>query len=253
MGKFIWSLPGNADSIDVSSYGPGGYKSFSPFCSMPGQFSIPVPGNEKILSDSVEGIWQGLKIIEGKTDYSLFKGKPRKREGRPTGHEFGDVVLGYVDARKRIYIPAYAYHAINNVLDRVCNDLEERLLHGNVQFCDVEKNSDVEDTSSPLSHAAVLVDILNVLLEAPLPPFSKTSYACLQEQLHAFLEFYECTSPNKQFLLNDIITFAYLFSPHDLKQTFALRAIHAGIPEDSRLKFYAPNQVTQDIYDQLAR
>ena len=46
---------------------------FSPFMAYG---DIPIPGTTQ-KSDSVEGVWQGLKIIDGKIDPSYFKGKGR--------------------------------------------------------------------------------------------------------------------------------------------------------------------------------
>ena len=39
---------------------------------------IPVPGTS-LLSESVEGIWQGLKLVDGVVDLGQLKGLPSKR------------------------------------------------------------------------------------------------------------------------------------------------------------------------------
>jgi hypothetical protein len=56
-------VPEGAAVYDVSSYADHPYCTLSPFWPHGG---IPVPGMPGTTSDSVEGIWQGLKLIDGK-------------------------------------------------------------------------------------------------------------------------------------------------------------------------------------------
>lgn len=252
---FVWLPPGKGstqNSIDVSSHAAYPYGRLSPF-SYSSQYRIPVPGNDKIRADSVEGIWQGLKIIQGRTDASLFTGKPYKR-GKPEGHLFGKEMIGYGDARKHIYVPAYVYHAVNNALDDVKDELEQRLISGNVALYDVESNGNACDLSRPYSHAALLVDLLNVLKNAPLPPFNMRRFAGLSDQVDATLTYRERLNCNKQRILDDVITFAYLFSEDDLKATFALRAIKKGnLDDQDRHLHYTPTTKTEESYLALLR
>ena len=64
---------------------------------------------EKRTSDSVEGIWQGLKVIRGKIALRFFEDVGRKRVGKPAGHQFGDQkrLLDLAEARRKIYIFPY--------------------------------------------------------------------------------------------------------------------------------------------------
>jgi|GEM_PF-6830722 len=55
-------LAGSSNIIDAHE--------FSPFLLYG---DIPVPGCSR-KSDSAEGVWQGLKLIGGKTDFYYFKG-----------------------------------------------------------------------------------------------------------------------------------------------------------------------------------
>ena len=71
--------------------------------------NIPIPGRSSQVSDSVEGVWQGLKIIRGRIDESYFRGKGRQRKGRVQGHLLGEKKMGYVEARNRIFVPSYAH------------------------------------------------------------------------------------------------------------------------------------------------
>ena len=157
--RLVSALPSDATVHDVSSRSSSiALRKLSPFYP---HGRIPVPGASDMYSDSVEGIWQGLKVIGGDTDFSYFSGKGRKRRGRPEGHRFGDRLLGYVEARRMIYIPSYRY-LWNECIGR---DLRrfffENATRGVVQyFYDFENIGDVEDTSSPLAHSSVLVQLL---------------------------------------------------------------------------------------------
>lgn len=100
--------------IDVTSKGAEPWVRFSPFYPIGG---IPVPGWEGSTSASMEGIWQGLKVFEtadideASFDNASMRGLKRtvRKHGRVLGHRFGPggKLLAYVDARRRIYLPAY--------------------------------------------------------------------------------------------------------------------------------------------------
>jgi len=63
--------------------------------------------------------------------------------------------LGYVDARLQIYLPSYRWvldHCVENLVDELRNEAEGR----DVVLLDYTTNSDVSDTSRPLSHAALV-------------------------------------------------------------------------------------------------
>jgi len=239
---FIWTTREEgveSNGIDVSSHGPNDYRKLSPF-SHSKDYQIPIPGDENERADSVEGIWQGLKLIGRSFDPSLFRGKPHKRKGNPAGHIFGNQVLGYQDARQKIYVPAYTYHVINNALESVTEDLKQRMETGPVHLFDVETNPHIRDISKPYAHSALLADILNLLCKAPIPPFNTQRFESLNSQLEETLGFREGLTPEERNLLDDIITFAYLFSGNEVKETFALRALQTGkIRDNGRLESYA--------------
>ncbi len=247
--KWVPTAAGRQEcGIDVSSRGCKIYRCLSPF-SHSEAYQIPVPGDESLRAHSVEGIWQGLKIINGATDTSLFFGRPRKRRGETQGHLFGKDVLDYRTARRQIYLPAYVYHAVNNGLGAVKDDLERRLQSGPVVVYDIGSNGNIDDLSSPFSHAALLVDLLNVLKDAPLPPFNKKHFTYTHEQVAAMLDYRNGLKENQKQLLDEVITFAYLFSRDDLFANFALRAIARGHLDDKgRLKRYSPTIKTREAY-----
>lgn len=251
----IWCSPENKsdNSIDVSSYGDLLYRVCSPF-SYDSLYNIPVPGMENIRADSVEGVWQGLKIISEKTDVSLFSGKPKKRRGHVEGHSFGGRILDYLDARRKIYLPAYTYHIVNSALPKIKDDLTKRLESGPIYLHDVEANEDIDDPTKPLSHASLLVSLLNVLLDAPLPPFSKKHFSYLSDQLEAALDHRRTLDDSDKLVFDEIVTFAYLFSGDPLRETFALKAIAASdFDVKDRLRNYTPSKKTKTPYSRLLR
>ncbi len=149
--------------IDVTSKGAEPWVRFSPFYP---HGDIPIPNTPAQTSQSVEGLWQGLKVFEredieprkwGITSMAGIK-RGGKSRGAVRGHRFGvgsDTLLGYLDARFGIYLPAYKW-----VLERrLVSEVEQlRRLAANkpLVLLDYETNADVEDVSSPLSHAALV-------------------------------------------------------------------------------------------------
>jgi hypothetical protein len=147
------------DAINASSYGTD-YKCFSPFSYSP-EFKIPVSGQKNLTSRSVEGIWQGLKIINGQTDFSLFQQKPRKRKGEVQGHLFGDETLNLLEARRRIYAPSYYFYLEKYVPDKIKGSVISRALEkGSVTFYDTGENLDIQSPES-LSHSVFLIEYFN--------------------------------------------------------------------------------------------
>jgi hypothetical protein len=157
------AYPG-AELLDVTSRGAEPWVRFSPFVPHGG---IPVPYSEGVTGESVEGIWQALKVFheadvdEGKLRITGMKGLKRtvRRYGPVLGHReglHGERLLPYEAARRAIYLPAYRW-----VLEHRVGDLVERLREkerekGSVVLLDYTVNGDVADTTSPLSHAALI-------------------------------------------------------------------------------------------------
>jgi hypothetical protein len=148
---------------DVSSYAD------EPFCRLSPMYAhrgIPVPGLARVTSDSVEGIWQGLKVIRGKTAPRYFRGKGHKRGGKPAGHHYGDKLLDLVEARYRIYRPAYEWMLANRIDPELLQSFVDRAFAGIPQwFHDMGDNGDINNTSEPLAHASILVQYLNRMCE----------------------------------------------------------------------------------------
>jgi hypothetical protein len=122
------------------------------------------------FAQSVEGLWQGLKVFEKEdidpsrwqiTDLRGIKWAGRSR-GKVLGHRFGvgsNVLLGYRDARCQIYLPAYRW-VLENRLAAEVKRLRDELSARPVVLLDYETNADLEELSRPLSHAALIVRYL---------------------------------------------------------------------------------------------
>lgn len=148
---------------DVTSGAKDGLVKLSPFYPHGG---IPVPFSEGYTATCVEAIWQGLKVFEScDVDVEMFKNDTMKnikrtvrRFGRPLGHRKGvngTELLGYIEARKQIYIPTYRW-----VLENKVTDIIERLRDASktktIVLLDYDTNADVENPKKPLSHASLV-------------------------------------------------------------------------------------------------
>ena len=149
---------------DVTSSAKNGLVKLSPFYPHGG---IPVPFSEGYSATCVEAIWQGLKVFEGAdVDISLFlndtmKGLKRtvRRFGKPLGHRKGvngTELLGYIEARKLIYIPTYRWvleNKVTHIIERLKAASEEGKT---IVLLDYDTNADVENAKKPLSHASLI-------------------------------------------------------------------------------------------------
>jgi hypothetical protein len=125
-------VPAGALVHDVSSYAEMPYRTLSPFYAHGG---IPVPGMPGTTSDTVEGIWQGLKVIRGRTAPRLFQGPGRTRGGgKPSGHHYGGTLLGAVEARYKIYRVAYEWVLALRVDPRLIRRFVDVALGGTPQY-----------------------------------------------------------------------------------------------------------------------
>lgn len=149
--------------IDVTSHANDCFIRFSPFYP---HGKIPVPFSKGWYAMSVESIWQGLKDYKSVgTDISLFKNttmrnlkRTTRRFGQMLGHRkgvCGKELLGYITARKLIYLPTYKWVLENKVSEEV-EKIREIAKHKTVILLDYATNGDVENTSSALSHAALI-------------------------------------------------------------------------------------------------
>ncbi|HEV8191444.1 MAG TPA: hypothetical protein VGP82_08150 [Ktedonobacterales bacterium] len=148
---------------DVTSRGPEPWVRFSPFYPHGG---IPVPFSPGVVSMSVEGIWQALKVFEragvdrSRFTISTMRGLKRSARtyGRVLGHQTGiagEHLLSYVEARRLIYLPSYRWVLECRVADLI-EKLKRAVEHQTVVLLDYETNCDVDDIRRPLSHACLI-------------------------------------------------------------------------------------------------
>jgi hypothetical protein len=111
-------LPPDVVAIDVSAKAADGWNVFHPAFD---HGAIPVPGMPGATSRTIDGIMEGLKRFHFENeDASSFESeKPKKRKpndeiGDLVGHSYGGTVLQEaLEARRRIFIPAFAWMARN--------------------------------------------------------------------------------------------------------------------------------------------
>lgn len=149
--------------LDVTSKGENPWVKFSPFYP---HGNIPVPFSPGVTAQSVEGIWQGLKVFEsvgidtGKFQITSMKGLKRtvRKFGSVKGHRqgiHGDILLTYLDARYQIYLPVYRW-VLDNCLQKEVEQLRMLSQEKTILLLDYETNTDIENLDKPLSHAGLI-------------------------------------------------------------------------------------------------
>ncbi len=148
---------------DVTSGAKDGLVKLSPFYP---HYGIPVPFSEGYTATCVEAIWQGLKVFEScDVDVQMFQNDTMKnikrtvrRFGKPLGHRKGvngKELLGYIEARKQIYIPSYKW-VLENKVAHIIERLREASKSKTIVLLDYDTNADVENARKPLSHASLI-------------------------------------------------------------------------------------------------
>lgn len=145
---------------DVTSQATDSLVKLSPFYPHGG---IPVPFSEGYTAMCVEAIWQGLKVFESAdVDVNMFANDTMKnikrtvrRFGKPLGHRKGvngTELLGYIEARKQIYLPAYQW-LLENKVASIIERLKEASKTKTIVLLDYTTNCDIDNPKTPLSHA----------------------------------------------------------------------------------------------------
>ena len=149
--------------IDVTSKSDSKFQKLSPFYPVG---DIPIPNSNELKSESVEGIWQGLKVFENNgIDISRFSNtsminlkRTVRSFGKPLGHRYGlneSTILGYIEARIKIFIPAYIW-VLNNKVQTLVHELKVLSEKKDLILLDYEVNDDIINPLKPLSHAYLL-------------------------------------------------------------------------------------------------
>ncbi|MBQ0062490.1 MAG: hypothetical protein KBS94_00520 [Prevotella sp.] len=153
----------NVIIADVTSQAKDTIVKLSPFYP---HGNIPVPFSEGVTASCVEAIWQGLKVFETcDVDTSLFTNttmaglkRTVRKYGKPLGHRKGvngSELLGYIEARHQIYLPAYKW-VLENKVHNIIERLRELSKMKTIVLLDYATNCDVDDPSKPLSHAFLI-------------------------------------------------------------------------------------------------
>lgn len=148
---------------DVTSQATDGLVKLSPFYPHGG---IPVPFSEGYTAMCVEAIWQGLKVFEtADVDVNMFANDTMKnikrtvrRFGKPLGHRKGvkgTELLGYIEARKQIYLPAYKW-VLENKVANIIERLRKASKTKTIVLLDYTTNCDIDNPKTPLSHAFLI-------------------------------------------------------------------------------------------------
>lgn len=149
--------------IDVTSHAVDEFVKFSPFYPNGG---IPVPFTDGLVAVSVEGIWQGLKVFEdADVDTTFFSKRDMKnlkrtvrKYGPCLGHRkgvHGEELLGYIEARKQIYLPCYKW-VLENKLKKLVTAIRIISKNKPVVLLDYNTNPDVNNPKKALSHASLI-------------------------------------------------------------------------------------------------
>lgn len=154
----------NAIILDITSKSAYA-KKLSPFYPHGG---IPIPFSEGLTAESVEGIWQGLKVFEHEdVNFDSFKNSSMqnlkrtvRKLGYPKGHRKGvngNELLDYLSARILIYLPTYKW-VLDNVPDvhSIVERIRIKAQESDIVLLDYNTNHDFRNLSSPLSHAALV-------------------------------------------------------------------------------------------------
>ena len=148
--------------IDVTSHAQDEFVKFCPFYPNGG---IPIPFTDDIAV-SVEGIWQGLKVFEdADVDPTFFSKRDMKNLKRtvrkfgpclgPRKGVHGEELLGYIEARKLIYLPCYKW-VLENKLQKLVAAVRIISKNKPVVLLDYNTNPDVNNPKKPLSHASLI-------------------------------------------------------------------------------------------------
>lgn len=153
----------NAKIIDVTSQSNEIFVKLSPFYP---HGDIPVPYSSGVVSQSVEAIWQGLKVFENyDIDIGIFNNRTMsnikrtaRRYGKPLGHRKGingTELLGYIEARHKIYLPSYKW-VLENKVKQLMESLRDLSKKQTIILLDYTTNCDIDNPSKPLSHAFLI-------------------------------------------------------------------------------------------------
>lgn len=168
------------DTYDQAPAEMSRFRELNPFHVWP-HASLPVPGRPGQWSRSIEGIWQGLKVISGEMDMRQFEEVPKKRPSdaerrqdpaydyAASKFKYGDQTLALVKARFLIYAVAYLHLLEYVVSDELISEVARARRSGRrVIFFDWDSNGDILDPRFSYSHSSLLANWFNGRLKDAL-------------------------------------------------------------------------------------
>ena len=196
--------------VDVTSYAKDEYQQFSPMYAVGGIPMPPCYGRDDLLvgskeSKSVEGIWQGLKMLpkkeEGIESGRFLKGdgpkgfkrggkRLRAVQGSGVTHYGGNAKVldqlgldgdcfGYVEARRKIYLPTYKWvldYKLQELVQKLRQKVKDLKDKQHLYLLDANVNGNIESEDTPLSHAQLLRNYLfSGMVHVPPPVAPKRS------------------------------------------------------------------------------
>lgn len=78
-----------------------------------------------------------------------------RMHGRCIGHMYEGELLGYIEARKKIYIPSY-YYMLEHFCAKSIETIKKLSDERTVVLLDYDTNEDIEDSTKPMSHAGLI-------------------------------------------------------------------------------------------------
>lgn len=195
------------DSYNGAAINMDPFVYFNPFHTFP-KPQIPVPGSPRLLSLSIEGIWQGTKYINGETDLLQLNTIPYKRPAEQqrkidksfdysaTQFIYDNTIINHVEARFMIYLLAYLYLLNVIIPDELVVYIKQLITDGkSVIFCDWDENFDITNVSESFSHSTILASwFRNTLVQDFLPQakemLSNEYYSIFIVEFHKLIERY---------------------------------------------------------------
>jgi hypothetical protein len=167
------------DSFEGAPSNMERFRPFNPFNIWP-EALLPVPGQDT-RSVSLEGIWQGAKIVDGEVEYSMFTRRPWKRpsdDARRANpqYRYCDSTFAYGNRQISLKCARFLIYAVSylHLLDKVVpEELIQEILNfasrgGDVIFFDWDGNGDIANEHESYSHSALLAAWFSGSLEPHL-------------------------------------------------------------------------------------
>jgi hypothetical protein len=156
------SLPKNSFPVDVSLNG----FCMSIFDPMFPHGGIPLPDSKGytkgLVSDTVQGVWESLAVVDNNIDSACLHGIPRSRSSPSCSWAYDKNLIPWEEARQNIYIPTYLWMFENKIPKEIkisfFNIAKTDVV---VYFYDKSENPDPLRRTNDFSHAFLVSWFMN--------------------------------------------------------------------------------------------